>query len=40
MTERVAPRDVIGKKLTELGRKNPKVVCVDADFNVASKINR
>jgi transketolase len=38
MTERVAPRDVIGKTLTELGRKNPKVLCVDADFNPASKI--
>jgi len=38
MAERLAPRDVIGKALTDLGRRNPKVVCVDADFNVASKI--
>jgi len=38
MTERLAPRDVISKALTDLGRRNPKVVCVDADFNVASKI--
>jgi transketolase len=38
MSARVAPRDVIGRTLTELGRRNPKVVCVDADFNPASKI--
>jgi len=38
MSERIAPRDVLGKTLTDLGEKNPDIVVLDADFWPASKI--
>jgi transketolase len=38
MSARLAPRDVIGKTLTDLGRRDPRILCVDADFGFASKI--
>jgi len=38
MSKRIAPRDVLGKTLTELGEKNPNIVVLDADFCPASKI--
>ena len=38
MSEKLAPRDVLGKTLTELGETDPNVVVLDADFWPASKI--
>jgi len=38
MSQRIAPRDVLGKTLTELGETDPNVVVLDADFWPASKI--
>ena len=38
MSKRLAPRDVLGKTLTELGESNPNIVVLDADFWPASKI--
>ncbi|MHC4659952.1 MAG: transketolase family protein, partial [Planctomycetota bacterium] len=38
MSERLAPRDVLGKTLTELGEKDPDIVVLDADFWPASRI--
>lgn len=38
MSERIAPRDVLGKTLTELAETNPDIVVLDADFWPASKI--
>lgn len=38
MIEKKAPRDVLGKTLTELGKKNPNIVILDADFLTSSKI--
>ncbi|MHC4665477.1 MAG: transketolase family protein, partial [Planctomycetota bacterium] len=38
MSERLAPRDVLGKTLTDLAQKDPNVVVLDADFWPASKI--
>ena len=38
MSERLAPRDVLGRTLTELGESNPDIVVLDADFWPASKI--
>ncbi|MHC4572619.1 MAG: transketolase family protein [Planctomycetota bacterium] len=38
MSERLAPRDVLGKTLTELGEKDPDIAVLDADFWPASKI--
>jgi transketolase len=38
MSERLAPRDVLGKTLTELGEKDPDIIVLDADFWPASKI--
>jgi transketolase len=38
MAEKIAPRDVLGKTLTELGETDPNVVVLDADFWPASKI--
>ncbi|MCX7912532.1 MAG: hypothetical protein N2506_06190, partial [Dehalococcoidales bacterium] len=32
MTEEVAPREVYGKTLAELGRENPDIVVLDADL--------
>jgi transketolase len=32
MTEEIAPRDVYGKTLVELGRENPDIVVLDADL--------
>lgn len=39
MSERLAPRDVLGKTLTELGEKNSDIVVLDADFWPASRIS-
>jgi transketolase len=38
MSQRLAPRDVLGKTLTDLAQKDPDVVVLDADFWPASKI--
>jgi len=38
MSERIAPRDVLGKTLVDLGESNPDIVVLDADFWPASKI--
>jgi len=38
MPEKMAPRDVLGKTLTDLGENNSDIVLVDADFHPASKI--
>ncbi|HUW20530.1 MAG TPA: transketolase C-terminal domain-containing protein [Sedimentisphaerales bacterium] len=38
MSQRLAPRDVLGQTLTELGQENPNIVVLDADFWPASKI--
>jgi len=37
MLERIAPRDVLGKTLVELGEDNPDIMVLDADFCTASK---
>ncbi len=39
MSEKLAPRDVLGKTLTELGESDPNLVVLDADFWPASKIS-
>jgi len=38
MSQRKAPRDVLGKTLIELAEKDPNIVVLDADFSPASKI--
>jgi len=38
MVKRLAPRDVLGETLVDLGEKNPNIVVLDADFWPASKI--
>jgi len=38
MSERLAPRDVLGNTLTELAEKDPNIVVLDADFWPASRI--
>ncbi|MHC4259632.1 MAG: transketolase family protein, partial [Planctomycetota bacterium] len=38
MSERSAPRDVLGQTLTDLGATNPNVIVLDADFWPASKV--
>lgn len=38
MSERLAPRDVLGQTLTDLGEKDPDIVVLDADFWPASRI--
>jgi transketolase len=38
MSEKIAPRDILGRTLTDLGQKNPNIVVLDADFYPASKI--
>jgi len=38
MSQRLAPRDVLGKTLADLGEQNPNIVVLDADFWPASKI--
>jgi len=38
MSERIAPRDILGRTLTDLGEKDPNIVVLDADFYPASKI--
>ena len=38
MSEKLAPRDVLGKTLTELGESDPNLVVLDADFWPASKV--
>jgi len=38
MSEMKAPREVLGDTLIILGKKNPNIVVLDADFNPASKI--
>ncbi len=38
MSEKIAPRDVLGQTLTDLGATNPNVVVLDADFWPASKV--
>ncbi|MHC4644532.1 MAG: transketolase family protein [Planctomycetota bacterium] len=38
MSQRLAPRDILGETLTELGKKDPNVAVLDADFWPASKI--
>ena len=38
MSEKIAPRDVLGEIFIELGKENPSIVLLDADFNTASKI--
>jgi transketolase len=38
MSQRLAPRDVLGRTLTDLAQKDPDVVVLDADFWPASKI--
>lgn len=37
MPELIAPRDVLGETLIELGEEYPSLVLLDADFNTASK---
>lgn len=37
MSEMIAPRDIVGDTLVKLGRKNPDIVVLDADFNNCSK---
>jgi transketolase len=39
MAQRKAPRDVLGKTLTELAEKDPNIAVLDADFCPASKIS-
>ncbi|MHC4061600.1 MAG: transketolase family protein [Planctomycetota bacterium] len=38
MSQRLAPRDVLGRTLTDLAQKDPDLVVLDADFWPASKI--
>jgi transketolase len=38
MSEKIAPRDVLGETLVELGEKDPNIVVLDADFWPASRI--
>lgn len=38
MVEMIAPRDVLGEILIELGEQYPSLVVLDADFNTASKV--
>ena len=38
MSEKIAPRDVLGESLIRLAESNPNVVALDADFCPASKI--
>jgi transketolase len=38
MVKRLAPRDVLGETLVDLGEKNPNIAVLDADFWPASKI--
>jgi transketolase len=38
MSEKIAPRDVLGEIFIEFGEQNPSLVLLDADFNTASKI--
>ena len=38
MTNKIAPRDVLGDTLAELGQEDPNLVVLDADFWPASKI--
>ena len=37
MSEMIAPKDVLGETLIELGEQYPSLVLLDADFNTASK---
>jgi len=37
MNQRLAPRDVLGKTLVELGEKDPNIVVLDADFCTPGK---
>lgn len=38
MSEQIAPRDVLGESLVELGQMDPNLIVLDADFNPASKL--
>jgi transketolase len=38
VSNKIAPRDVLGQTLIELAEKNPKIAVLDADFCTASKI--
>lgn len=37
MSDKIAPRDVIGKTLVALGENNPNIAVLDADFNTCTK---
>jgi transketolase len=39
MSEKLAPRDVLGQTLTDLGESNPNVILLDADFWPASRVS-
>ena len=39
MSDKLAPRDVLGQTLTDLGESNPNVILLDADFWPASKVS-
>jgi len=38
MPEKIAPRDVLGKTLVEIGQENPNILVLDADFWPASRL--
>jgi len=39
MSDKLAPRDVLGQTLADLGESNPNVILLDADFWPASKVS-
>jgi len=38
MSQKIAPRDILGDILVDLGEENPHILVLDADFKTASKI--